>query len=141
VPQILADDVLPGTKYLPEYVICDVLSRIGTMPLNQLMGTAERAENDGCSGNDGASTTTFSIHFFQNILSADYATRCINSKQQIPKRIVKGTRLFSQFNSLSSEVLSAAQSSRWMFCLKFPNIFRGARSAFPEDGGSDECQG
>jgi hypothetical protein len=58
-PQILAYGALPGTEYLPEYVSCDVLARIGMILLNKLMGTAGRAENAGCSGNEVASTTTF----------------------------------------------------------------------------------
>jgi hypothetical protein len=51
-PQIRAYDALARTKRLPEYVSCDVLARIRTMLLNQLMGTAGRAQNPGWWGNE-----------------------------------------------------------------------------------------
>jgi hypothetical protein len=51
-PQIRAYDALAGTKRLPEYVSCDVLARIRTMLLNQLMRTAGRAQSVGCWGNE-----------------------------------------------------------------------------------------
>jgi hypothetical protein len=42
---------------------------------SSIMGTARRAENVGCSGKEVASIATFSICYFQCLLSADYAKR------------------------------------------------------------------
>jgi hypothetical protein len=71
--QIIADDALPGTKCLFEYVSCNVVARIGRIHLNKLMGTTGRAQNVGCSGNEVVTRATFCIHYFECILSADCA--------------------------------------------------------------------
>jgi hypothetical protein len=74
-PQIFAYHTLFGRECLPEYVSCDVLARIETTLLNKLMGRAGQAENVGRSGNEVASTATFSLGSFLCILSVGYAER------------------------------------------------------------------
>jgi hypothetical protein len=60
---------------MPEYVSCDLLAKIGTTPLKKLMGTAGRAENVGCSGNEVVNNLTFlsiiSILFYRPTTPSD----------------------------------------------------------------------
>jgi hypothetical protein len=71
--QIITFDALPGTKYLPEDVNCDVVARIGRIHLNELIGTTGGAQNVGCSGNEVVSMAAFCIRYFEHILPADCA--------------------------------------------------------------------
>jgi hypothetical protein len=50
---------------MPEYVNCDVLARIETGLLNELMGTTGRADNAGSSGDTVANRLNFSVRYFQ----------------------------------------------------------------------------
>jgi hypothetical protein len=67
---------LPERKGLLESVNCDVLARMETTLLNELMGMTGRGAEGQMFGEEVVSISTFSMGYFHSILSADSAKRC-----------------------------------------------------------------
>jgi hypothetical protein len=52
-------------RHVPEYMNCDVLVRLETGFLNELMGKTGRADNVGSSGDTAMSRVTFSVDYLR----------------------------------------------------------------------------